>query len=46
MWAYGAVGDTCGWSPENIVKPDGLALADFPAAVYVHEYLALVQLSG
>ena len=40
-WAYGAVGDTCGWFPEHFVNPDGFALADFSAAVYGPEYLAL-----
>ena len=40
-WAYGAVGDTCGWFPEHFVNPDGIALADFSAAVYGPEYLAL-----
>ena len=40
-WAYGAVGDTCGWFPEQFVNPDGIALTDFSAAVYGPEYLAL-----
>ena len=41
IWAYGAAGETCGWYPEHFVKPDGFALADFPAAIYGPEYLAL-----
>ena len=40
-WAYGAVGYTCGWYPEHFVNSDGFALANFSAAVYGPEYLAL-----
>ena len=46
MWADEAVGDTCGRFPNNFMKPDGFVLANFPAAVYGHEYLALEKVSG
>ena len=42
-WAYGAIDDICGWFPEQFVNSDGIALADFSAAVYGPDYLALKE---
>ena len=42
-WAYGAIDDICGWFPEQFVNLDGIALADFSAAEYGPDYLALKQ---